>query len=194
MRGVQSKRPRPASAAALALSALCIAGPLYSAGTPAVSAPRDRGEQIVETAMKYIGARYRYGGTGSGGFDCSGFVMTVYGQYGIRLRHAADWQYDDGVKIQPQDLRPGDLVFYRIYRNRISHVGIYTGNGKFIHSPRWGHVVSITDMNLPYWKSRFAGAATYLRKTAEDSNADVKKTAEAKPLEKKTAAPVKPSR
>ncbi|MBN1533398.1 MAG: C40 family peptidase [Spirochaetes bacterium] len=131
--------------------------------TASVSRPQEPGslrDRIVEGAKKHIGTRYRYGGTGGRGFDCSGFVARVYGEQGIRLPHSSKAQYECGEKIPLGRALPGDLVFFKIRGARISHVGIYLGEGKFIHAPSRGKRVSIADMTAPYWDKRFAGAVT----------------------------------
>jgi len=114
---------------------------------------------IIDSAKKYIGTRYNYGGTGANGFDCSGFVQRVFGENGITLPHSSEAQLK---KINLEEALPGDLVFFRIYRKRVSHVGIFMGDGKFIHSPSRGKRVSVADMNMPYWARRFAGAGRVL--------------------------------
>lgn len=116
---------------------------------------------IIETARSHLGARYRYGGSGAGGFDCSGFVQFVYGRHGIALPRTAGEQFRAGTAIPVGEALPGDLLFWATYRADVSHVGIYLGNGTFIHAPVPGRQVSIADMNLEYWRSRFRGAVTF---------------------------------
>ena len=116
--------------------------------------------KIVQTAKHYLGVRYRFGGTTPYGFDCSGFVRFVYRKNGIVLPHGASEQYFLGKRIHLRTARPGDLVFFRTRRKRISHVGIYLGNYRFIHSPSKGKEVTITDMNMIYWRQRYIGAVT----------------------------------
>jgi cell wall-associated NlpC family hydrolase len=124
-------------------------------------------ERIIKTAKRYLGVRYRYGGTSPFGFDCSGFVMFVFKKNGITLPREARGQYYKGKKISISKAKPGDLVFFRVRsrrrRRRISHVGIYIGNHRFIHSPSRGKRVSITSMNNRYWKRRYIGAVTFLK-------------------------------
>ncbi len=122
-------------------------------------------KKIVETAQKYTGTQYRYGGTGNDGFDCSGFVRHIYRKVGINLTRTSKSQYQQGKKISIGNAKSGDLVFYNIYGNGISHVGIYLGNNQFIHAPRQGRKVSTADMTITYWKKRFAGAVTYIENT-----------------------------
>ncbi len=119
-------------------------------------------KKIIDIAHKYKGSEYRYGGTGSNGFDCSGFVRHVYSLVGISLPRTSGAQFAKGKKIEIKNAKPGDLVFYNIDGNGISHVGIYIEKNSFIHAPRQGKKVSIADMNISYWKKRFVGAVTYL--------------------------------
>ena len=116
--------------------------------------------RITMTARRYLGVKYRYGGTNPFGFDCSGFVMYVYMKNGIRIPRGAEGQFSRGKRISLRRAEPGDLVFFRTGRRRISHVGIYLGNYRFIHSPRTGRRVSITSIKNSYWRKRFLGAVT----------------------------------
>lgn len=117
---------------------------------------------ILDTAKKHIGDRYNYGGMGEKGFDCSGFVQFVYRKNGITLPRSTVDQYAGGRKIDLEEARPGDLVFFKIYRHRISHVGIFIDRSRFIHAPSWGKRVGIADMGLEYWQRSFVGAVTYI--------------------------------
>jgi cell wall-associated NlpC family hydrolase len=118
--------------------------------------------RIIDTAKKYLGARYNYGGMSTKGFDCSGFVQYVYQENGIKLPRSTVSQFEQGKKIELADAKPGDLVFFRIYNDRISHVGIFMNGSLFIHAPSSGKRVSFADMNLEYWKKTFAGVVTYI--------------------------------
>jgi cell wall-associated NlpC family hydrolase len=107
------------------------------------------GEKVVKYAKHFLGVRYVYGGsTPSSGFDCSGFVRYVYGHFGIRLAHSSFAQFTSGFRVGRGGLKPGDLVFF----NGLGHVGIYVGNGKFIHAPHSGTRVRIE--SLGGWYSR----------------------------------------
>ena len=116
--------------------------------------------ELVFTAMGFLGAPYRRGGsTAETGFDCSGFVKSMYEQtVGLVLPRKASQQAAATQKIDRADLQPGDLVFFNTMRRTFSHVGIYIGEGKFIHSPKPGSEVRVEDMGLAYWKRRFDGA------------------------------------
>lgn len=115
---------------------------------------------IVMDAMGFLGVPYKYGGnTAETGFDCSGFVRAVYEQsLGRILPRRADEQAAATEEIDSSELKPGDLVFFNTMRRAFSHVGIYVGDGKFIHSPRSGSHVRLEDMRMAYWQTRFNGA------------------------------------
>ncbi|MCS7300915.1 MAG: NlpC/P60 family protein [Fimbriimonadales bacterium] len=112
----------------------------------------------VRRALSYLGARYRYGGSSSRGFDCSGFTSYIYRQHGIYLPHNSAAQYRVGKPVSRSDLRPGDLVFFRTRGRRISHVGIYIGDGKFVHASSARGRVRIDTLNSGYYKKRYVGA------------------------------------
>jgi cell wall-associated NlpC family hydrolase len=105
------------------------------------------GPQAVAIAKRYLGIPYVWGGsTPTGGFDCSGLVMYVYKQLGITLDHYAAWQYLEGRRIAPDDLQPGDLVFWEPKSDGPGHVGMYVGDGKMINAPHTGDVVRIVSI------------------------------------------------
>lgn len=128
------------------------------------SAPAAVRPALVNYAHSLIGMPYKFGGISpSTGFDCSGFVMHVYGKKaGINLPHNAKSISAYGSKITLAELRPGDLVFYNTLGNDFSHVGVYIGRNKFIHSPSSGKKVGVVDMQMEYWKQRFNGARRLL--------------------------------
>ncbi len=120
----------------------------------------DQASGLVINAMAFLGVPYKYGGnTVETGFDCSGFVRAVYEQsLGKILPRRSDEQAAATQVIDRSELKPGDLVFFNTMRRAFSHVGIYVGEGKFIHSPRAGSHVRMEDMRLAYWSTRFNGA------------------------------------
>lgn len=126
---------------------------------------------LVLNAMGFLGVPYRRGGnTAETGFDCSGFVRSVYeNTLGMVLPRRAAEQAQSTSKINADELRPGDLVFFNTMRRAFSHVGIYVGDGKFIHSPRAGGKVRVEDMRESYWAKRFNGA----RRVDVDSTAPI---------------------
>jgi cell wall-associated NlpC family hydrolase len=123
---------------------------------------KGEGTTIVRTAKRYLGTKYRKGGSSPSGFDCSGYTMYVYKRNGILLPRTVKGQFFAGRKISIGRARPGDLVFFKTTRKRYSHVGIYVGEHRFIHSPRTGKRVSYADMDKPYWKRRYVGAVTFM--------------------------------
>ena len=124
----------------------------------------DRAADLVLNAMGSLGVPYRMGGTSAEtGFDCSGFVRAMFQQtVGLMLPRTAAEQAAATQRIEKTDLKPGDLVFFNTLRRTNSHVGIYMGDGKFIHSPRTGSQVRVENMNISYWQTRFNGARRVL--------------------------------
>lgn len=120
----------------------------------------DRTSELVINAMGFLGAPYKRGGNSlETGFDCSGFVRAMYEQsVGLVLPRRADQQAAATRSIDKSELRPGDLVFFDTMRRAFSHVGIYVGDSKFIHSPKPGAEVRVEDMRVSYWRRRFDGA------------------------------------
>jgi cell wall-associated NlpC family hydrolase len=116
--------------------------------------------ELVVNAMGFLGVPYKRGGNSAEtGFDCSGFVRAMYEQtVGTLLPRRAEQQAAATQNIDRTELKPGDLVFFNTLRRTFSHVGIYIGEGKFIHSPRSGSEVRIENMTQSYWASRFDGA------------------------------------
>lgn len=119
-----------------------------------------KASELVISAMGFLGVPYRLGGNSlETGFDCSGFVRAMYQQtIGLMLPRTADQQAAATQQIDKSELQPGDLVFFNTLRRAFSHVGIYVGDNKFIHSPKPGALVRVEDMRVGYWSSRFNGA------------------------------------
>jgi cell wall-associated NlpC family hydrolase len=115
---------------------------------------------LITQAMDLLGVPYRRGGnTEASGFDCSGFVRHLYeSSVGLLLPRRAEEQAHSTEVIDRGELKPGDLVFFNTMKRAFSHVGIYVGDGKFIHSPRSGKAVKVDDMRSAYWQKRFNGA------------------------------------
>ena len=120
----------------------------------------DNTSALVATAVGFMGLRYRRGGNSEQtGFDCSGFVRAVYEKTaGLVLPRRAKDQAAATKVIDKRELQPGDLVFFNTMRRAFSHVGVYLGDGKFIHSPRTGEKVRVDDLKDSYWSKRFNGA------------------------------------
>lgn len=131
---------------------------------PQVDAPAAAahpGSEVVLRALALTGVRYRYGGnTPTTGFDCSGFVRWVYREVdGVELpRSSRAMAAMDRPAVPAGQLLPGDLVFFRIRGRHVSHVGIYTGDGRFVHAPSRGGRVRVDPLDDPYWQPRYAGA------------------------------------
>lgn len=121
-------------------------------------------ESLVKSARDFIGVPYLWGGTSADtGFDCSGLTMTVYQLNGLDLPRHSRTQYDAGDTIDRSDLQKGDLVFFATQgRGKISHVGIYIGDGRFIHAPSRGKNIRIDSLNDEYFADRYLGAKNYL--------------------------------
>ena len=119
-----------------------------------------RASELAFNALGLIGIRYKMGGnTPENGLDCSGMVRYVFQQaWGANLPRTAEEMSRVGASVDHTDLQPGDLVFYNTLKRGFSHVGIYLGDNRFIHSPSAGGQVRIESMELSYWKTRFSGA------------------------------------
>ncbi|MBU3643745.1 MAG: NlpC/P60 family protein [Candidatus Methylopumilus sp.] len=117
-------------------------------------------QDVILSALSLMGVKYSWGGkTPEGGLDCSGFVRFVFQQAtNLTLPHGARALSQLGTNVSNNDLQPGDLVFFNTLKSSFSHVGIYIGNNRFIHAPRTGREVVITDMTESYWAKRFNGA------------------------------------
>ena len=136
--------------------------PAAGGGSGFVNQVRDKASDMVVTAMNFLGVRYQRGGNDAdAGFDCSGFTRQVFEtSLGLVLPRRVDEQAQAAglVKVRKDELQPGDLVFFNTLRRTFSHVGIYIGDGKFVHSPKPGGEVRIEDMRFVYWAKRFTGA------------------------------------
>lgn len=120
----------------------------------------DTASELVVNAMGFLGVPYKRGGNSfEQGLDCSGFVRLMYEQtVGLVLPRRSAEQAAATQPINQSDLQPGDLVFFNTLKSAFSHVGIYVGDNKFIHSPRSGGVIRVEDMRVNYWQARFDGA------------------------------------
>ncbi len=130
-----------------------------------------KASELVVNAMGFLGVPYKRGGnTVETGFDCSGFVRSMFEQtIGLVLPRRAEQQAAATQNIDKSELKPGDLVFFNTMRRAFSHVGIYVGEGRFIHSPKPGAEVRVESMTNNYWTSRFDGAR---RVQTSNPNAD----------------------
>jgi cell wall-associated NlpC family hydrolase len=138
-----------------------------SSASSAVSKPEarpnrhaTRGQYLARTALSYRGVPYRFGGTSPRtGFDCSGLVQAVCAKWGIYLPRVARAQFHVGVPVKPDKLQAGDLVFFKnTYRRSLSHVGIFVGDGFFVHAAGSGKGVRLSRLDQAYYKKHWAGA------------------------------------
>ncbi len=122
------------------------------------SLSRNEADELIGSAMGLLGVAYRFGGTSANtGFDCSGFMQHIFRKtMQINLPRTSAEQAKMGVAVSRGELQPGDMVFFRTVRGRISHVGLYIGNNRFIHAPRTGKRIEITSLANKYWDSRYA--------------------------------------
>ncbi|CAL94820.1 C40 family peptidase [Azoarcus olearius] len=144
----------PAEAATSQTSATATAGDDYATAA----------QELINQGMSYLGIRYRFGGSSpESGLDCSGLVQNVFrNALGLDLPRTAREMSNLGDKIGRQELKPGDLVFFNTMRRAFSHVGIYVGDGQFLHAPSRGGGVRVEDMGTSYWAKRFNGARRLL--------------------------------
>jgi cell wall-associated NlpC family hydrolase len=128
---------------------------LLTEGAEDVQPPKPVGRPgVVAIALRYLGTPYRWAGSSPEGFDCSGFVMYVYGRIGIGLPHNTAMLWGVGRPVARNDLQPGDIVFF----NGLGHSGIYIGGGRFVHSPHSGDVVKISRLSESWYRTTYYGA------------------------------------
>lgn len=143
-------------------AATTVKKPTVSRGTKTASLPSaEKAQEIINYSKQFMGVKYVFGGASPKGFDCSGFTMYVFNQFGISLPHSAKAQAGLGTEISKSELIPGDLVFFTTYKPGISHVGIYIGNGNFIEASS-SRGIAITKLESSYYKSRYMGATRIL--------------------------------
>jgi len=136
----------------------------YSAAQIKKTGKGDLRSELVKTARRFIGIPYRWGGTtAKNGFDCSGLTMVSYRLNGLNLPRVSRSQYKAGRWVAKSKLRPGDLVFFATKGGkRVTHVGMYAGNGEFIHAPRTGKNVRIEKLSNKFFAKTYVGGRTYL--------------------------------
>jgi cell wall-associated NlpC family hydrolase len=151
---------RPATILLAAVVAAACAPFHPESGPPSGGTAVEPGVRVVQTAMAQVGAPYRYGGADpSQGFDCSGLVAWAFGQQGIAVPRTAAQQFAAATPLTGAQLHPGDLVFFRLKapRGAVDHVGIFTGQGRFVHAPQSGRSVSVASLDDEFYRSRLAG-------------------------------------
>ncbi|MCX5833353.1 MAG: NlpC/P60 family protein [Deltaproteobacteria bacterium] len=136
----------------------------YAAATGDVRGSAYLREEIVRTAESFVGVPYLYGGSSPDeGFDCSGLTMAVYDLNGLRLPRSSREQYGSGDPVPRQELARGDLVFFSTKMDgKVSHVGVYVGDGRFIHAPGHGRKITVDSLSSRYFERRYVGAKTYI--------------------------------
>jgi cell wall-associated NlpC family hydrolase len=152
VRGFRARR-----LAALAILALMAACAPFQRETPR-SAAANPGAAALLAAQSRIGTPYRYGGSGPDAFDCSGLVAYAYRQAGVTLPRTAAQQYALARPVRRAELRPGDLVFFRWSGREVSHVGIYAGDGLFVHAPQTDGQVRTATLDDEWYRERYAGS------------------------------------
>jgi cell wall-associated NlpC family hydrolase len=153
------------------------APPAHTGGARAfLSGMAGKAGDVVVGALNMIGVRYRWGGTSpDSGLDCSGFVRYVFQDtLGLALPRRAEEMSRVGEKVRVADLKPGDLVFFNTMRRTFSHVGIYIGDNKFVHSPSTGSTIRVDDMDDAYWEKRFTGARRVETSFTPDQQQDLR--------------------
>jgi len=149
-----ARKPLLLLAASLCLLAACAP---FQREAPSEPAP-DAGRALLQAAESRIGAPYRYGGAGPDAFDCSGLVAYVHQRVGISVPRTAAQQFAVAKPVTRGDLRPGDLVFFRLSGREVGHVGIYAGDDRFVHAPQSGGTVRIASLEDEWYRQRFVGA------------------------------------
>ncbi|WP_299197667.1 C40 family peptidase [Thermocrinis sp.] len=125
-------------------------------------------DAIRLSSLLFYGTPYRFGGNSSRALDCSAFVQKVFRANGIELPRDSRSQAKYGYKVSLSELKPGDLLFFKTYRQDVSHVGIYIGNGKMIHAARKGGGVKISSIYNPYYRQRFLFAKRVVEAKGEE--------------------------
>jgi murein DD-endopeptidase len=140
----------------------CASAPQSRAQQPqpvaSTGASNGAADRAASNAAKMVGKPYRYGGSSPAGFDCSGLVQYSYRQAGIALPHNTDQQRSVSRAVKVADLRRGDLLFFNQEGKKYGHVGIYIGDGKFVHAPSSGKAVRSDRLDFPYWKKHLSEA------------------------------------
>ena len=125
---------------------------------PEATRADEEGLRLANAARALVGRPYRFGGSGPDAFDCSGLVFYVHRQLGMHVPRTALTQFRLATRIERSDLQPGDLVFFADGSPEVTHVGVFVGNGEFVHAPKTGKPVSYARLDEEYFAENFAGA------------------------------------
>jgi len=141
----------------LVLTAMAACTPFRAGlpGDPATTA--NPGHAVLQAAQGRIGSPYEYGGAGPDAFDCSGLVTYAHRQIGVAVPRTAAQQFAAATPVKRGELRPGDVVFFRLESRNVSHVGIYAGDGRFVHAPQRGGNVRMASLDEEHFSRSFAG-------------------------------------
>jgi cell wall-associated NlpC family hydrolase len=135
----------------------CASSPEIQPSEPVETRAADVADRAADYAVQLVGRPYRYGGTSpTTGFDCSGLVQYTYARAGRKLPRSTDDQRQASTRIRVAELQPGDLIFFDQEGKKNSHVGIYLGEGKFVHAPSSGKAVRSDRLDNPYWKKHLS--------------------------------------
>lgn len=118
----------------------------------------NKGQKIADLAHALLGSPYKYGGASPKGFDCSGLVLYTHGKVGVATPRTSYQQHKTAKNIKLNEVTPGDLIFFKLHKSRVSHVGIYVGKGRFIHAPKSGKRVAVNQLKDGFWKPRIVSA------------------------------------
>ena len=138
------------------IAALALSSSLTACASTTARVDEQPAARAAQQATQMVGKPYRYGGSAPTGFDCSGLVQFSYRQAGIRVPRSTDEQRRASKPVRAENLRPGDLLFFDQEGKKNSHVGIYVGNGNFVHAPSSGKQVRSDRMDKPYWRKHLS--------------------------------------
>jgi murein DD-endopeptidase len=138
------------------LAALVLSASVTACASTIARVDEPPAARAAQQASQMVGKPYRYGGSAPNGFDCSGLVQFSYRQAGIRVPRSTGEQRRASKPVRAENLRPGDLLFFDQEGKKNSHVGIYVGNGKFVHAPSSGKQVRSDRLDMPYWRKHLS--------------------------------------
>jgi murein DD-endopeptidase len=136
----------------------CAGSPEGSDQRPVVRASDETARKALDYAREMIGKPYKYAGNTPAGFDCSGLVNYSYGKAGVRMPRSTRAQRQSTLVVSARNLRAGDLLFFDQEGAKASHVGLYIGNGRFVHAPSTGGKVRVDSLKSEFWKKHFVDA------------------------------------